>query len=119
MGRPKLGPCGRMWSDRAWDGPAERGLVTGMATFVWAVGDVGREGVSVGRLQRLARTARGWLRDERFRQWGINGDPAPTYRRIVEHPVVTTLVVAVVVGAILVATFGVPPAATSWCSRPT
>lgn len=73
------------------------------------VGGVGREGVSVGRLQALARAARGWLRNERFRQWRLNGDPAPTYRRIVEHPVVTTVVVAVVVGAILAVTFGVPP----------
>lgn len=63
----------------------------------------------MGRLQRVARTARRWLRDERFRQWRVNGDPARAYRRIVEHPVPTTVVVAVVVGAILAATFGVPP----------
>lgn len=63
----------------------------------------------MGRLQGVAGAARRWLRDERFRQWRVNGDPASSYRRIVEHPVVTTVVVAVVVGAILAATFGVPP----------
>jgi len=49
------------------------------------------------------------LRDERFRQWRVNGAPARSYRRIIDHPMVTTVVVAVVVGGILAATFGIPP----------
>jgi hypothetical protein len=60
-------------------------------------------------LQALAGAGRRWLRNERFRQWRTNGDPARLYREIVDHPVVTTVVVAVVVGVILAWTFGVPP----------
>lgn len=88
---------------------AGRGPVGRLVTFTGAVRGVEREGVPVGRRQAVARTLRRWLRDERFRQWRVNGDPARAYRRIIDHPMVTTVIVAVVVGGILAATFGVPP----------
>lgn len=59
-------------------------------------------GSLAGSLQRL-------LQQERFRQWRRQGGPAASYRWVVEHPLLVAVAVAIVVGAILAATFGVPP----------
>lgn len=49
------------------------------------------------------------LRRVRFRQWDLDGGPAPLLRGAVRAPLLVTVVVAVVVGVAFAVVFGVPP----------
>lgn len=51
----------------------------------------------------------GVLRRVRFRQWDLDGGPAPVLRLAMRGPLVTTIVVAVGLGVVFAAVFGVPP----------
>lgn len=83
------------------------------ATFGRAPSGHRREGVTVERVRQLggslAGTLQRFLQEERFRQWRQQGGPAPSYRRIVRHPLLVAAGVTIVVGGILATTFGIPP----------
>lgn len=49
------------------------------------------------------------LRRIRFRQWDLDGGPAPLLRLAVRAPLSITVVVALGLGAVFAAVFGVPP----------
>lgn len=51
----------------------------------------------------------GPLRDYRFRQWDRDGGPSAPLRWSMAHPVVVTVGVALLLGVLFGATFGVPP----------
>ncbi len=51
----------------------------------------------------------GLLRNVRFRQWDLDGGPAPVLRLAIRSPLATTAAVAIGLGAVFAAVFGVPP----------
>lgn len=51
----------------------------------------------------------GLLRNVRFRQWDLDGGPAPVLRLAIRAPLAMTVAVALVLGVVFAAVFGVPP----------
>jgi hypothetical protein len=60
-------------------------------------------------LGRVTGGIRRVIREEHLRTWDRNGGPGAVLRAAMKRPMVTALVVAAVLGAVLIATFGVPP----------
>ena len=58
---------------------------------------------------RLTDAIRRIIREEHLRTWDRNGGPGAVLRLAMRRPAVTAVVVAIVLAAVLVATFGVPP----------